>query len=186
VRAQCSQPLAEQEKPSPEAVDTLWQIAEDVLADERTRGQNLDTKTAALATFSGTILALDATLGQGLFRRDLGCVGDTLLPIFFLIAATALVVAAGVAVIGVLRPQKYLKLEEHELRSFARFPMLAETTSAIQGRMLRTLTDHVIPAERSRNDGKATLSKVSAISLGIGLVGVAGQAVTLGLHELGV
>jgi hypothetical protein len=79
-------------EPSEGAVETLWEIS--VLADERTRGQNLDSKTAALATFSGTILALDATLGQGLLRRDLGCVADALMPVFFLIAATALVVAA--------------------------------------------------------------------------------------------
>lgn len=171
--------MAQREKPNPEAVEVLRQIAEDVLEDERTRGQNLDSKTASLAAFSGTILALDATLGQGLLRRDLGSV-------FFLIAASALVLAAGVAVVGVLRPQRYLGLKGSELKGFARFPLLGETKSEIQGRMLITLTDEVIPAERERNDSKARLTMVSAILLAVGLAGIAGQAVTLGLHELGI
>jgi hypothetical protein len=173
-------------EPSPEAVETLWTIAEGVLEDERARGQNLDTKTASLAAFSGTILALDATLGQGLLRRDLGGVGDALLPVFFLIAASALVIAAGVAVVGVLRPQRYLGIEESQLKEFARFPLLGETKAKIQGRTLLTLSDDVIPVERERNDNKASLTKVSAIALAVGLVGIAGQAFTLGLHELGV
>jgi hypothetical protein len=177
--------VAERER-NPEAVETLWGIAENVLADERSRGENLDSKTASLAAFSGTILALDVTLGQGLLRRDLGCVGDVVLPVLFLAAALTLVIAAGVAVLGVLKPQRYLNLGEDELRSFARFPALGESREAIQGRMLRTWTDNVIPVERSRNEKKAELTKVSAFSLAVGLIAIAGQAITLGLHELGV
>jgi hypothetical protein len=75
-----------------------------IFAEERSRGQQLDTKTASLAAFSGTILALDTTLGQLLLRRDLGDVGSALLP-GFLLAAIALLVSAGVAAIGVPRAQ---------------------------------------------------------------------------------
>jgi hypothetical protein len=92
------------------------------------------------------------------------------------LAAVALLVAAGVAVVGVLRPQRDLGPDEEELESFPRFPMLGATRTEIQGRMLRTVTDEVVPAERHRNDQKARLTKVSAFSLGVGLLGIAAQA----------
>jgi hypothetical protein len=178
--------MSAQQEPNPEAVETLWGFAEDVLADERDRGKNLDSKTASLATFSGTILALDATLGQSLLRRELGSTGDDLLPAFFLLAAAALLVAVAVAVVGVLRPQRYLAVEGTELEGFAKFPLLGQTKVEIQGRMLRTVTEDVIPAERTRNDKKARNTQVSAVSLAVGLLGIAGQAATLGLHEIGI
>jgi hypothetical protein len=179
--------LVANERPvNPEAVDTLWTLAEGVLADERERGKTLDTKTASLAAFSGTILALDSTLGQGLLSRDLGSVGDPLLPVFFLLAAAALVVAAAVAVLGVLLPQRFLGINQSELARFAYFPLVGAEKAEIQGRMLRTVTEDVITVERERNDRKARLTKVSAVALGVGLVGIAGQAITLGLHERGI
>jgi hypothetical protein len=178
--------VSDPEAVEPEAVETLFGIADSVLADERERGKNLDTKTASLATFSGTILALDATLGQGLLRRDLGCVGDVALPLFFLLAAGALLVAAGVAIFGVLSPQGFLGLDDHQVRDFARKEMLSQPKVVIQGRMLSTLTDELIRVERERNEKKVCGTKWSAGALGVGLLSIAGQAVTLGLHELGV
>jgi hypothetical protein len=177
---------SQQGEPKADTVETVWGIAEAVLDDERERGKNLDTKTASLAAFSGTILALDATLGQSLLKRDLGCVGNVTVPAFFLLAAAALLLAACVAVLGVLYPQKFRGLDDKELQRFATLKQLTRNKEAVQGSMLSTLVADVIPAERARNNKKVRLTKVSAVALGVGLLGIAGQAVTLGLHEIGV
>jgi hypothetical protein len=173
--------MDEGQAPRSEAVDTLLALAQGVIADERLRGQNLDSKTASLAAFSGTILALDVTLGQGLLRRELGSVGDWLLPSFFLLGAAGLLVAAAIAVVGVLRPQPYLAVGRSELE----MPTTVPDKTHLQARMLATI-NNILPTERDQNNTKATLTKISACALGVGLLGIAGQAATLGLHELGV
>jgi hypothetical protein len=63
-------------EPVEETVTELLRIARDLLADERTRGQTLDAKTATLAGFAGTILALIGTLAASLFRLELGRLGE--------------------------------------------------------------------------------------------------------------
>jgi hypothetical protein len=178
--------MADDQGINPQTVEALLGFAEDVLADERTRGQNLDSKTASLATFSGTILALDATLGAGLLRRSLGCVGDILVPLFFLVTAGALLIAAAVAVCGVLIPQRYLGIETAQVSDFASRGWVTADRTEVQGRVLMTVSNLLVPAERARNERKASLTKTSAVCLGVGLIGIAGQAITLGVHELGI
>jgi hypothetical protein len=60
------------DRPDPQGVDALLQIAERVLDDERERGRILDSKTAQFAAFSGTILTLDVTLGESVLPSTTG------------------------------------------------------------------------------------------------------------------
>jgi hypothetical protein len=174
------------EKPNPETVKVLQAAAEGLIEDERQRGRALDAKTAQLATFSGTILTLDVALGTLALRESLGCVADIVLPIFFLIAAFGLVVAAGFAIAGVLRPQGYLSIDRDIVKQFARHPLLSEETTVIRGRLLTSVVDDQLPQERDRNDSKAEWTKRAALALLVGLGGIVGQAIIIGLNQLGI
>lgn len=172
--------------PNPRSVEVLQGAAEGLIEDERQRGRALDTKTAQLATFSGTILTLDVALGTLALRSDLGCVADVVLPVCFLIAASGLVVSAGFAIAGVLIPQGYLSIDRDEIKGFARYPLLSTDVTVIRGRLLTSITDYQLPQERDRNDSKAGWTKRAAMALLVGLIGIAGQAITIGLDQLGI
>jgi hypothetical protein len=177
---------AEGREPNPEAVEVLLDAAEKLISDERERGRALDTKTAQLATFSGTILTLDVALGAFAFRSHLGSLAEVLLPIFFLITAAGLLASAGFAVAGVLRPQKFLSIDREAVKGFAHHPLISSDQTFIRGRLLTSVTEDQLPRERQRNDGKVRWTKWAAIALLVGLVGIAGQAATIGLDRLGI
>ena len=172
--------------PNPQGVAVLQAAAESLIEDERQRGRALDAKTAQLATFSGTILTLDVALGTLALRKSLGSVADIVLPLCFLIAALGLVISAGLAVGGVLIPQKFLSIHRNAVRGFARYPLLSEDPTVVRARLLTSITDVQLPRERTRNDRKAEWTKGAVIALMIGLAGIAGQAITIGLDQLGV
>ena len=174
------------QQPNPESVKVLREAAESLIEDERQRGRALDAKTAQLATFSGTILTLDVALGTLALRHSLGCVADVVLPVCFLVAALGLVVSAGLAIAGVLMPQTFLSIDRKAVRGFARYPLLAADVTTVRGRLLTSITDVQLPRERERNDRKAEWTKGAAIALLVGLAGIAGQAVTIGLDQLGI
>jgi hypothetical protein len=173
-------------KPNPDSVEVLQGAAEGLIEDERQRGRALDAKTAQLATFSGTILTLDVALGTLTLREDLGRVADVVLPVCFLIAAIGLVAAAGLAVRGVLLPQKFLSIHRNAVRGFARYPLLSTETTEVRARLLTSITDVQLPRERERNDRKAEWTRAAVIALLVGLTGIAGQAITIGLDQLGI
>ena len=172
--------------PDPDAVKVLQDAAENLIEDERQRGRALDAKTAQLATFSGTILTIDVVLGTLALRTSLGYVADVVLPLCFLIAAMGLVVSAGLAVGGVLMPQKFLSIHRNAIRGFARYPLLSTDATVVRARLLTSITDVQLPRERERNDRKAKWTKSAAIALLVGLAGIVGQAITLGLDQLGI
>lgn len=174
------------QQPDPESVKVLQEAAERLIEDERQRGRALDAKTAQLATFSGTILTLDVALGTLALRHSLGCVADVVLPVCFLVAAAGLVISAGLAVAGVLMPQAFLSIDRKAVRGFARYPLLSTDATTVRGRLLTSITDVQLPRERERNDRKAEWTKGAAIALLIGLAGIAGQAATIGLNQLGI
>lgn len=174
------------QQPNAESVKVLREAAESLIEDERQRGRALDAKTAQLATFSGTILTLDVALGTLALRHSLGCVADVVLPVCFLVAALGLVVSAGLAIAGVLMPQTFLSIDRKAVRGFARYPLLAADVTTVRGRLLTSITDVQLPRERERNDRKAEWTKGAAIALLVGLAGIAGQAVTIGLDQLGI
>jgi hypothetical protein len=164
------------EVPNPEAVEELLTVVRSLTEDERARGQSLDAKTSTLAGFSGAILALTATLGAGLFERDLGDIAPAVQALF-VIAVAMLAGAAALSIGGVLRPQPHLRLSMDEIRRFREFPVIATQRMEIQGQMLATLVE-ALAAEREINERKARLTQFAARALVGGYVAVAAMAVT--------
>lgn len=175
-----------EQEPKKETVEVLLAAAESVMSDERERGRALDAKTAQLATFSGTILTLNVALGTFALGESLGCVADWTLPIFFLVASGGLVAAAVIAIRGVLNPQKFRAIDRKTLKEFSNYPLLAEDPTDVRGRLIASITEDQLPVERKRNDDKVEKVKYAIWALMIGLAGIAGQAATLGLDQLGV
>jgi hypothetical protein len=151
------------------------------LADERARGQTLDSKTSTLTGFTGATLALVASLAKDVvLRPGLGAVGDPLVRVLFIGTVCALTLAAMIGLAGVLRPQPRLDIATDELRGFGDFPLIAATAMDIQGRLLNTLIDALVH-ERTRNDRKAVLTRRTSGALGLGYLGVAGVALTIAI-----
>jgi Na+/H+-dicarboxylate symporter len=149
-----------------------------LVADERARGLNLETKTATLAGFTGAILALVVGLGRDLLDSDLGPVGGAVFRAFFLVAVLSLATGAVLAVLGVLRPQEHLAISRSEVKRFSEFPLIATARMEIQGRMMNTLIE-AFERERRVNDSKARLTQYAAVALVVGLAAVAGEALTV-------
>lgn len=164
--------------PNPEAVEELLRIVERLTADERARGQGLDSKTSTLAGFAGTILALTATLGGQLFQGDLGA-AEVPTRILFIASVTALAAAATLAVVGVLQPQPRLAVSMDEIERFCDFPLLGSPRMDVQGQMLTTVVT-ALATERTVNRRKAVATKYAARALVVGFIAVALMAVTLG------
>ena len=97
-----------------------------------------------------------------------------------MLSVGALGVASLVALIGVLRPQPRLALAMEEIRRFSEFPLIAQPVIEVQGTMMNTLID-ALAHERALNERKARLTRVAAVSLAVGFVAVAAQAITLGI-----
>jgi hypothetical protein len=167
-------------RPDDATVAELLGMVRGMLDDERTRGQGLDGKSATLAGFTGTILALTATLGAELLDLDLGSVGSAIFKCLYVVSVLALAFAALIALIGVLRPQPRLALAIEEIRRFSEFPLIAQPLLEVQGTMMNTLIE-ALAHERALNDRKARLTRVAAAGLAVGFASVAAQAVTLGI-----
>jgi hypothetical protein len=167
-------------RPNDETVAELLAMVRGMLDDERTRGQGLDGKSATLAGFTGTILALTTTLGAELLDLDLGSVGSAVFQCLYVISVAALGTASLVALVGVLRPQPRLALAIDEIRGFSQFPLIARPTVEVQGTMMNTLIE-ALAHERALNERKARLTRAAAVCLAVGFLGVAAQAVTLGI-----
>jgi hypothetical protein len=168
------------QRPDHETVAELLAMVRTLLDDERARGQALDGKSATLAGFTGTILALTATLGARLLRLDLGDVGSAAFRSLYVVSVLALGVASLVSLVGVLRPQPRMALTMDQVRLFSEFPLIAQPTVEIRGSMMNTLIE-ALGHERKLNDRKAGLTRLAAGGLAVGFVAVAAQAVTLGI-----
>ncbi|HWM11167.1 MAG TPA: hypothetical protein VNO82_17555, partial [Solirubrobacteraceae bacterium] len=153
-----------EQRPDEQTVAELLAMVRRMLDDERTRGQGLDGKSATLAGFTGTILALTSTLGAELLDLDLGSFGSALFQTFYVLSVAALGLASLVALIGVLRPQPRLALAIEEIRRFSEFPLIAQPTVQVQGTMMNTLID-ALEVERALNERKARLTRVAAVCL---------------------
>jgi hypothetical protein len=164
-------------EPRAESVEQLFDIVQQVLADERTRGQGLETKTSTLAGFTGTILALTAGLGPDLLDLELGRVGQPLFHVFFVAAVVALATSAVIAVLGVLQPKEEMGLTVDQIEAFGELQLAATPPIQIQGRMMGAL---IIASVRQRevNQRKAFWMFGAAVSLIVGLLGVTGCALT--------
>ena len=148
-------------RPDAATVAELLAMVRGMLDDERTRGQGLDAKSATLAGFTGTILALTTTLGAELLDLDLGSVGSAVFQCLYVVSVVALGVASLVALVGVLRPQPRLALAMDEIRRFSEFPLIATPIVEVQGTMMNTLIE-ALAHERALNERKARLTRVAA------------------------
>ena len=167
-------------EPVPETVSELLGITRDLLADERARGQTLDAKTSTLAGFTGTILAITASLGKDLLEMDLGAVARPIIAGLFVLTVGSLSVSALLSVAGVLRPQTRLAIDRSELERFGEFPLIAAPTMDVQGRLLNTTVDALLH-ERSVNDRKGRLTRRAGLVLALGFTGVGLLAIVVGI-----
>jgi hypothetical protein len=168
------------ETADPETVDELLKMLREIVQDERSRGQGLDTKTSTLTGFTGATLAIVAGLGRNLEEVTLGAVGDPLFRALFVAAVLLLTAAAVIGLAGVLRPQPLLALAPGELQQFGQFPLLAAGRITVQGQMLNTLIEALLH-ERALNDRKARLTRWTALALAAGYTCVAAGALTVAL-----
>ncbi len=58
-------------EPQPETVEALLSATVRVIEDERARGETADTKAGQLVGFTGVILAVEASLGSGVFEHGI-------------------------------------------------------------------------------------------------------------------
>jgi hypothetical protein len=180
-----SDPQLGAQPPNPAGVAALLKIAEDTVEDERERGRALDTKTASLAGFTGAILSINGALAGALFHQKLGPVGRPIAELCFIGAVVCLLIAVAFAVIGVLMPQKYRGMGRQQVAEFTRPDLQAQDATWVSRSMLGALA-LILAQDRPVNDCKARLTKRVAGLLALGFVFVAGQALTLGLRQVGL
>jgi hypothetical protein len=172
-------------QPNEEGVAVLLTIATETVADERDRGRALDAKAASLTGFTGLILSVNGALASAFLSHHLGAVGKPVAIVFFFLAIILLLAAVLLAVVGVLMPQSYRGMGRKELRNFATPAVQANSALWVRQSMLGALAN-IIAKDRPVNDCKARLTKGVAGLLALGFVAVAGEALTIGLRQIGV
>lgn len=169
-------------EPDPGGVAALLAIATDAVADERDRGRALDSKTASLAGFSGTILSVNSLLVGSVFSHKLGSIGGPVARVCFVLAIICLLLAVLVAITGVLMPQKYRGLGREQIRNFTAPAVQSQNELWVHQSMLGALAD-ILEQDRPVNDCKARIGKIVAGLLAVAFVFVAGEAITLVLQK---
>lgn len=163
-----------------ESVVQCLEIMREVSAEQRARGRHLDLKSGTLAGFSGTALTLNTTLGRPLLQTDLSACASTVVTTSFVVAVIAFGGAAGLAIRGGLRPMGHDDLTEKQIDEYSDRPKVTTSPAELRMTWLRTLTD-VALSDRAAAAAKAEFASKATMLLGVGLVGVAGQAVTFAL-----
>jgi len=176
--------VAESSRPDSDGVAALLKIAEDTVEDERERGRALDTKTGSLVGFSDLILSLNGAVAKPLFDADLG-VYETPIKILFGISITSLLIAVVIAILGVIRPQRYRGFGRAELRSFATAEAQSMTRLVVHQRMLGAVAN-MLDTNRRLNNSKARLTEAVGWFLAVGFIAVAAQAGVVGISQIGV
>ena len=154
-------------RPNDATVAELLAMVRGMLDDERTRGQGLDGKSATLAGFTGTILALTRRSARSCSTSTSAASARRSSSASMSSRCMALGFAALVALIGVLRPQPRLALAMDEIRRFSEFPLIAQPLVEVQGTMMNTLIE-ALAHERALNERKARLTRVAAVGLAVG------------------
>jgi energy-converting hydrogenase Eha subunit A len=165
-----------------ESVAQCLEIVREVSAEQRARARHLDSKTGTLAGFAATALTINATLGRPLLEADLPRGASTVVTASFIVAVVALGMAAGVAVLGGLRPMGHEDLTEAQIDAYSDRPKVVTPAPDLRMTWLRTMTE-MTQSDRVAADAKARFAQVATVLLGIGLLGVLGEAVTLGLTK---
>lgn len=155
------------------------EIAREIIDEQRARNRHLDAKTGTLAGFSATVLTLNATLGRPLLQDpDLSARADVFVSACFAVTLLALTAAVVLAVLGVLSPKASTDLTEKQIDQYSDRPKVVTAPEALRLTWLRTLTD-MAKSDRRVGNAKAKHANRAAKALATGLVGVAGQALTL-------
>lgn len=166
-----------------DGIAELVRIAEGVVADERERGRQLDSKSASLAGFSGLILTIDIALARSVLTLDLGDVGDVVARVGFVVASVALLAATALAIAGVLMPQKYRGLGKDQVDDFGGPTFQLAQTREVHRALLPALA-LTLAQDRTVNDCKARLTKGVAACLLVGFLGLTTAALTLAMYSL--
>jgi hypothetical protein len=161
-----------------DSVQQCLEIMREVSAEHRARSRHLDTKTGTIAGFCATVLTLNVTLGRPLLTAKLSSDAHSAIRILFLVGSLALGAAAAAAVAGVLRPMGVDNLDVGQIDDYSNRPKVTTPPDELRMTWLRTLTEMTI-SERAAGNAKAFRSKLAVLLLVLGLVAVAGEAITL-------
>jgi hypothetical protein len=165
---------------TPESVEQCLAILGEVGTEQRDRSRHLDTKAASIAGFAGTALTLNLTLGRPLLLERFvgdgwahGAIRDA-----FIGSALMFGLASVAAIVGVLRPAGTADLHETAIDGYANRPKVITPPAALRETWLQTVSEMAL-ADRKAGDSKARWSTVGVVLLGLGVLGLLTQAVTL-------
>ncbi|HXQ01003.1 MAG TPA: hypothetical protein VN845_13185 [Solirubrobacteraceae bacterium] len=164
--------------PQPATVDTLLQASVRMVEDERSRGASTDTKVGQLVGFAGVILSIDVALGSGAFEHSVSPHRSEVFVAFFLVSLLALVIAAYVAIRGVLLPKKTLALRPQDLDRLAGAELVLADSVKLKHMLIRTYGRELV-AERRRNDRRLSVANRASLLLTVGVIAVAAEGATL-------
>lgn len=163
-----------------ESVEECLKIVEAISDEARATGRHLDLKTGQIAGFAAVALTLNATLGRPLLEEDLSLVWELVAHASFFVAVAALLVSAAAALFGVIAPKQQLDLSRRFIRELAAEPAMRTDPQELRERWLATLSAIAV-SDRQANRNRVRAMRTSLVFLAVGLLGVAGQALTLGV-----
>jgi hypothetical protein len=151
-----------------------------IAEEARNRNRHLDIKAGSVAGFAATALTLNLTLGRPLLLEHFNGPAHSWIRDFFLGSAVMFACAVFVTAIGVLRPMPTDDIDEAAIDAYADRPKATTPPAALREVWLQSMKTFAI-ADRASGDEKAKWSKWAARLLGLGIVGLLGEAFVLGV-----
>lgn len=170
-------------EPQPETVDALLSATVRVIEDERVRGETADTKAGQLVGFTGVILAVEASLGSDVFEHGISGAYSYAFVGLFAVSLFALVVAAYVAIRGLLSPQKTLAFRRADIQWLADGDLVLAEAVEVKRMLIRTYGEELV-SEEERNSRKLGVVSRAGLLLMIGVVALAGEGGILAVEHL--
>jgi hypothetical protein len=170
-------------EPQPETVDALLSATVRVIGDERARGERADTKAGQLVGFTGVILAVEASLGSGVFEHGISGAYSYAFVGLFTVSLLALVAAAYVAIRGLLSPQKTLAFRRADIQWLADGDLVLAEAVEVKRMLIRTYGEELV-SEEERNNRKLGVVSRAGLLLMIGVVALAGEGGILAVEHL--
>jgi hypothetical protein len=175
--------LAAPLEPQPETVDALLSATVRVIEDERARGDTADTKAGQLVGFTGVILAVEASLGSGVFDHGISGGYSYAFVALFVVSLLALVAAACIAIRGLLSPQETLAFRREYVQELADGDLVLAESVEIKRTLIRTYGRELV-SEEQRNNRKLDVVSRAGLLLLIGVVALAGEGGILAVEHL--
>ena len=174
----------------PSTVIELLGAVREMLKDEDSRGNSLNSRGAGLTGFVGVILSLAAAAGAAVGSKaetNLDHAARVIVGASLTSALVVLVAGVITVVLKVLLPKGSPLISTAEVLKYPNWEFISRETTDLQGHLLR---GHVkaLKGERNRNDNKAKWLSVSYILVAFGLVfvGIAGATATIDRYVRGV